>query len=314
MSNSPLFSIVINNYNYAHFLPAAINSVLEQTYQNFELLVVDDASTDHSVQLIKQYSDKLHPILLSENSGQGATFNAALPHCKGEVVCFLDADDIFLPDKLTELAIACQRFPRATMYHHQAQYIDRAGVIAEKIFPENMWQGQLHKKVLQTSEFISAPTSSLAFSKTFLETISPLPAYLTRIGTDHSLRLLAACMGEIAAIPKVLSYYRLHGHNWFSHDGYLNQEPATIRDTLNRQQRGFYATNQILKRLNLPPLNINHNRIYQYMRFCLNETDLSEIIKQTLFNKAFGNIRDRYFYILCAKRLRKNLQSQPDLL
>lgn len=310
MEKPPFFSVVINNYNYAHFLKAAIQSVLQQTYNNYELLVVDDASTDQSREIILSYGERIKTIFLPENSGQGATINAAITHCQGDIICLLDADDLFLPNKLAVLAKYCQHNPNAYLYHHRAQYCDREGLVMKKLFPQKLWQGNLQKKVISAAEFIAAPTSSLAFRKTFLEKICPLPVYLTRIGVDNPLRTLAALMGEVVAIPQVLNHYRIHGHNWFCHNDYLNKDPAALQDTLNRLERKIFTTNLINQRLQNPLLDIRRNRVYHHLRYTLGIGSLSQILKQTLCNKAFDSLYSRCHYLWQSLRIRKRLQKQ----
>jgi len=102
MNATPLVSILINNYNYAPFLTQAVDSALRQTYENIEVIVVDDGSTDNSWQVIKSYGDRIVPIA-KKNGGQASAFNAGFEKSQGDIVCFLDSDDVFLPDKLQKL-------------------------------------------------------------------------------------------------------------------------------------------------------------------------------------------------------------------
>lgn len=97
-----LVSILINNYNYGRFLPNAIDSALKQTYPNIEVVVVDDGSTDNSREVINSYIDQIIPVF-KNNGGQASAINAGFAASKGEIICFLDADDIFLPDKVSEV-------------------------------------------------------------------------------------------------------------------------------------------------------------------------------------------------------------------
>ena len=92
----PLVSIVINNYNYARFLRAAIDSALSQSYASIEVLVVDDGSTDQSRAIIDSYGDRIRPVL-KKNGGQASALNTGFAQCQGGIVIFLDADDILLP-------------------------------------------------------------------------------------------------------------------------------------------------------------------------------------------------------------------------
>src|SRR4051812_45475229 len=101
---APLASIVITNHNYARFLRDAIDSALAQTYANVEVIVVDDGSTDGSRDLLRSYSERAR-VLLQDNEGQDSAINAAFEHLRGEVACFLDADDGLFPTAI-ERAVA----------------------------------------------------------------------------------------------------------------------------------------------------------------------------------------------------------------
>ena len=98
-----LVSIIMPNYNCENFLEETINSVLIQTYTNWELLIVDDCSTDSSVEIIKNYCIKDERIKLfvnDKNSGAAASRNKALREAAGRWIAFLDSDDLWLPTKL----------------------------------------------------------------------------------------------------------------------------------------------------------------------------------------------------------------------
>src|SRR4051812_11797773 len=92
----PLASIIINNYNYALYLAAAIESALEQAYPNCEVVVVDDGSTDDSRQIIESYGSQITAIYKA-NGGQASALNAGFFASEGQIVLFLDADDVLLP-------------------------------------------------------------------------------------------------------------------------------------------------------------------------------------------------------------------------
>src|SRR5215213_900396 len=98
MKTEPLVSVIIDNYNYGRFLREAIDSALGQTYPRVEVIVVDDGSTDDSRAVIAAYGDRVVPVL-KENGGQASAFNAGFAASRGELICFLDADDTFMPEK-----------------------------------------------------------------------------------------------------------------------------------------------------------------------------------------------------------------------
>ena len=96
-------SVLINNFNYARYLDAAIESALGQDFPDFEVVVVDDGSTDNSRELIARYGARIVPVLKA-NGGQASSFNAGFAASTGDVVFLLDADDAFLPGKLRRVA------------------------------------------------------------------------------------------------------------------------------------------------------------------------------------------------------------------
>ena len=100
---SELVSIITPCYNSEKFIEECITSVLNQSYQNWEMLIVDDNSSDNSSILIKSYSkqdDRIKPIFLNDNLGPAMARNKAISIAKGKYIAFLDSDDIWLPKKL----------------------------------------------------------------------------------------------------------------------------------------------------------------------------------------------------------------------
>lgn len=97
-----LVSVIMPSYNTGKYIAESIESVLNQTYQNWELIIVDDCSTDNTVSGVKPYltEKRVHFLENSQNSGAAITRNRALREAKGKWVAFLDSDDLWMPDKL----------------------------------------------------------------------------------------------------------------------------------------------------------------------------------------------------------------------
>jgi len=102
MAKNPLVSIIIPAYNAENYIRRAIESALNQTYKNIEIFVVDDGSTDSTAQIIKSYKDPHIIYLYQKNQGQGRARNYAIEKSHGEYIAFLDADDIYLPEKIEQ--------------------------------------------------------------------------------------------------------------------------------------------------------------------------------------------------------------------
>ena len=95
----PSVSVIVPTYNREHFLQECIESVLSQTFKDFELIVVDDGSTDQTEDILKRYEDKLH-YKKQEQKGPSSARNTGIQYSAGEWICFLDSDDLWLPGKL----------------------------------------------------------------------------------------------------------------------------------------------------------------------------------------------------------------------
>lgn len=98
--DTPLISIILPTYNRAHFLPRALDSVFAQTYANWELILIDDGSTDDTAAVTEKYADSRVVYLFQENRGVSAARNYGIERCRGEFIALLDSDDEWLPAKL----------------------------------------------------------------------------------------------------------------------------------------------------------------------------------------------------------------------
>ena len=112
--SNPLISVVIPTYNSAEFLVQALNSVLNQTYTNYEIIVIDDGSTDNTSQAIESYRSQIK-YFYQDNQGVAAARNKGMELARGEFVAFLDADDLFLPQKLRQQIATFTANPDAGM-------------------------------------------------------------------------------------------------------------------------------------------------------------------------------------------------------
>lgn len=118
-------SIVMANYNYARYLRAAIDSVLSQTYSNFELIVVDDGSTDNSRSIIESYSGESRVCFQPVNHlGQPGAKNAGIELARGSLIAFLDADDLWHPEKLAKQVAVFNRDPNVGVVYSRRTLID----------------------------------------------------------------------------------------------------------------------------------------------------------------------------------------------
>ena len=130
----PLFSIVIANFNHGQFLGSAIESVLAQSCQDFELIVVDGGSSDNSVEVIEDYSPRISWWVSEPDSGQSDAFNKGFSHARGQFFLWLNADDLLLRDSLLKVKSEIDRHPTCTWFAANTIFFDKDGLIKRCVF------------------------------------------------------------------------------------------------------------------------------------------------------------------------------------
>ena len=209
MTSRPLVTILINNYNYGRFLKDAIDSALNQTYRNLEVIVVDDGSTDDSREIIAAYGNKITSVL-KENGGQASALNAGFAASRGEIICLLDSDDSFDPCKVERVVPNCRP---GSMLYHTLRLEPGAGVFAPYVAPTNFYR---YARQYRFVPYIGSPTSGLVMHRELALRLMPLPTQHVRSCADDFLVRAAGLIGEVVGIPDVLGNYRVHGENaWY---------------------------------------------------------------------------------------------------
>lgn len=213
-------SIIIPNYNYERFLGRAIDSALEQAHRDVEVIVVDDASTDHSAKVIASYGDSIKACIKTRNGGHAAAFNSGFMESTGRIVFFLDADDYLYPNAVSDVINAWESATAQAQF--RLHVIDGEQVVTDTFPPPELPfdAGDVTDKLLRTGRYQSTVTSGLAFDRSVLETVLPIPEGDFRQGADGYLVSVAPLYGEITSIEKCLGAYRIHGsnHSVFAHD------------------------------------------------------------------------------------------------
>jgi glycosyltransferase involved in cell wall biosynthesis len=233
MNKTPLVSILINNYNYARFLQKSIDSALNQTYSLIEVVVVDDGSTDNSREIINSYGNLIVPVL-KKNGGQASAFNAGFQASKGEIICFLDADDYYFPNKISQIVHFFQEHNNAFWLFHQLDDVDINGDYLELNRKDNIPTFSfvdLREKIFngQTLPLFPA-TSALCFKRDVLKRFFPMPEQLL-ISADNFLRLATISLSPGLLSPAKLAVHRIHGKNLFEFrpDGELIDAEINIK-------------------------------------------------------------------------------------
>jgi glycosyltransferase involved in cell wall biosynthesis len=215
----PLVSVVIPTYNCDRYIVQAIESVLSQTHSNFEIIVVDDGSTDQTQRVLKPYLNRIRYIH-QQNQGVSAARNHGIQESKGEFVAFLDADDFFLPDKLADQVAYFEANPSLGAVSSGWYMVDEQG--KEIIAEHKPWLGLPQLNLETWLLWRPVLPSALMLRRKWLEA----DAFDTRLSyaEDAELLIRLALMGcESAWLEKLSLGYRKHPSSATSHQNVLKQ-------------------------------------------------------------------------------------------
>jgi len=230
-------SVVISNYNYGRYLQATLDSVWAQTNTDYEVILVDDGSTDDSREILDRLKHPRLNIIFQINGGQAAAFNTAMAKATGELIAFLDADDLWDPSKLTQAEAAFRNDSELSLYTHNFRKIDAEGrVTTESVLQPQQRPRRLADAILRTELDLSIPPSSFVVGKRKdLMPIFPLDEPLWRIAADTPVILAMAFAGATLVDQQVLGSYRWHGRN--------HGNTHTERDLLPFYEKYFACAN-----------------------------------------------------------------------
>lgn len=120
-------SVIIPVYAAEKYIAATLQSVFEQTYKNFEVLIIDDGSPDRSIEICQQFTDSRIKIIRQENRGLAGARNTGIRHAQGEYLALIDADDLWLPEKLEKHIAHLEKSPAVGVSFSRSAFIDEAG-------------------------------------------------------------------------------------------------------------------------------------------------------------------------------------------
>ena len=241
-----LISVIIPSYNTSAYIREAIDSVLAQDCPDLDLIVVDDGSTDGTVDVVRSYGERLR-LLTQRNEGAAAARNAGLAAASGEYIAFLDSDDVWLPGKLAaqirhleanpQVGIVYSRwktwkpesdgtFPSALSVAMPGETVrtdEAPGVVPER-------SGWLYNRLLFSSLL---HTITVVARRSLVEAVGPFDTELKR-GQDYDYWIRASRVSEIHQLDRVMALYRLHGEGCIKRWPEINFELVVIEKALAR--------------------------------------------------------------------------------
>lgn len=210
----PAVSVIVNLFNGRATLAETLNSVLAQTFTDWELIVWDDASTDGGGEVVRQYSDpRLRYVRSPAHVSLGEARRAAVALATGEWIAFLDQDDLWLPDKLElQLARAAECPDAALLYGRTVRFYPSGG---ERDYDQAheylaLPEGDIFRELFAAGCFI-AMTSAM-FRRSAIEAVGGIPESI-RIIPDYWLYTAVAQRFPAAAVQTVVCRYRMHGNS-----------------------------------------------------------------------------------------------------
>lgn len=219
----PTVSVIVPNYNHARFLPKRMESILQQSYQDFELILLDDCSTDDSRTILSQYADDPRVRFEFNQVNSGSTFkqwNKAVRLAQGKYVWIAESDDYADPRLLERLVAALDTDPRITFANCRSRCIDEEGRLGTFVdthlnYEPGRWAADFCETGHDACRNFFLPAnpipnaSAVVFRKSFYDLVG---------GADESLRLCGdwklwagmALEGKVAYISEPLNYFRFH--------------------------------------------------------------------------------------------------------
>lgn len=229
MQSGPLVSVIIPSYNAGKFIAAAVDSVLGQTYKNYEIVVVDDGSTDNTKEVLKPYIDqgKIRYIY-QENKKQAAARNNGIKHSRGELLAFLDADDVWLPGKL-ELQVPLFRDEEVGMVYGNG-VIWENGSERPRSPTKGPQKGNIFYPLMVYGSHIWA--STVILRRECVDKVGLFNESKSYVGTeDYDMWLRVAYHYKVDYVPEVVEKYRIHGDNVsLDTDVMFNDQITVVKD------------------------------------------------------------------------------------
>lgn len=255
----PIFSIIIPSYNHEKYIGDAINSVINQTFQDWELIVVDDGSKDGSLDVVAQFKDPRIKVLTQANHDAPFTINRGLKEASGKYFAILNSDDLIEPDKL-EKCLQSLRSGSDFLFG-KLKAIDQDGQPMDQGDYRVVWMNERLnnsnepfslEKLLTNINFLMT-TSNYVFTRKVFETVGSFHEYLRYSHDfDYVMRVVASGF-EITFIPEYLGSYRIHSDNTISkgrQEAYLEPSYSMAR-TIRENGK---LRNRILKTILTQPI------------------------------------------------------------
>jgi glycosyltransferase involved in cell wall biosynthesis len=204
-------SVIMPVYNGEKFLKIAIDSLLSQTFDSWELIIVDDGSTDTTASILASYVDHRINTFHQENGGEARARNTGLDQARGEYIAFLDADDVYLPNALADMTDFLDHHPQYDVIFSDGFLCDEHGTRLTRLSDHRpgVYTGNILEPLTLTASVITVPVCTLSRRAVIEENqIRFDPSFV--IGPDWDFWIQLACFAGFGNLEKITCLYRVH--------------------------------------------------------------------------------------------------------
>jgi glycosyltransferase involved in cell wall biosynthesis len=258
-------SVIIPNHNYADYVGIAVRSALEIRWPKVEVIVVDDGSTDNSLDVIKTFADRI-TIISQANAGQMPSCVNGFRRCSGDLILFLDSDDALHPDVMTEIAAVWSE--TASKFQFQMRVVDAKGNPTGSILPQYFAHPSpqdIREWATTTGVYPTPPGSGSAYPRSVVDRIFSFKSDFVDRAPDSYLIAAAPAYGDVVTIPKPLVDYRVHGLN---HGAHLHLDDSRFAREVDLARRRHKFFTEVASSVGLPVAEaaLNRNLLFLCLR------------------------------------------------
>lgn len=245
----PKISVVLPVYNGASFIGAAIDSVLVQTLPDWELLIVDDGSTDSTPEILARYDDPRIHVTRQSNGGEGAARNTALEQAHGQYIAFLDADDLYLPKAFYLLTEFLEQYPQYGLVFADGDVIDKQGRRLMTLTEHRpaICTGDVLEAIVLDPAVLTVPVCTLVRSQVIRQAQARFDTTL-RIGTDWDFWIQLARVCQFGYLDQRTCAYRIHETNITALVPHVERRRNLIAARKNVLAQSWFADLQLITR------------------------------------------------------------------
>lgn len=248
----PKVSVIIAAYNLMAYLPETVNSVLAQTYTDFELIIVDDGSSDNTSQWVSQQQDPRIRLITQNNMGLAGASNTGIANARGEYISIMDADDLWETTKLAQQVDILDRCPEVSIVYTWVTYMNEQGESTGRIVKTEA-EGYIWKDLITVNQIECGSVAMIR--RACFEQVGLFDTNLKSYGLDWDMWLRMALQYQFKAIRQPLVYYR--------------QRASSGSRNIVEMERSFNIILEKAEQSAPPELKPLVNRGYGFAYFCI---------------------------------------------